>query len=45
MLILRTTHLDISFDHSFSFTRLCLFYVSACGLVFICCLFMCVSRG
>ena len=45
MLILRTMHLDISFDHSFSFIHLCLFYVSVCDFVFTCCLFMCVSRG
>ena len=45
MLILTTSHLDITFDHSFSFIHFCLFYVSAYDLVFACCLFMCVSGG
>ena len=45
MLILTTAHLDITLTILFSFIHLCLFYVSACDLVFTSCLFMCVSGG
>ena len=45
VLILTITHLDITFDHSFYVIHLCFFYVSACDLIFACCLSMCVSGG
>ena len=45
MLILTTTHLDITFVHSFSFVHFCLFYVRSYDLVFAWYLFMCGSGG
>ena len=37
MLILKTSHLHITLDHSFSFIQFYLFYISSCDLVFSCC--------
>ena len=37
MLILKTSHLHITLNHSFSFIQFYLFYISACDFVFSCC--------